>query len=374
MIELKKIGKSWEEWEVYFDGTIYTLGENHGIPVDVNLYDFPSRKNHEISLEAIDKLSFKDIPKELYLRLENQNNSLGVNVQRVWIDCRNNKVILNYLWGMEIENWAEVHNPILLRNEIYKILFEKSKSNSDISVHDIEPMDSEYIDLYFEYTVSIDSNIGVALEKIKQDLNNANDLAKTKLIETNFSDSVVAKFSFDPIVQNYCTKYLQFFIEFLKDMGISADSSLNRTGSDVLFAITPTNKESSLIKIKEALALYLNLPEFNLGHYDLQHLDPITELKIEKITAEISRLKTDIKLNQALAKYENSTLLIQGTEQQNTLEASNYNVMPASGLKSVTINNETETKEVFLGGFIKLGVFKKAGFEFDWAKLVKRFK
>lgn len=374
MIELIKTGKSWKEWQVCFKGNTHILGEGHAVAVDTNLYNFPTSSDYPVLIEDIDKLSFTDIPQELFLCIENVNDTLGSNIQRLWLDCRFYQVKLAYSWGIKIESWIEPFNPVLLRNEIYKFLLEHSKTNTNFLVHDIDSMDSEYLDLYFEVTEVLDSNIGTVLKNLKKLLDDANGLAKTRLINSPFSDSLVAKFAFNPVVHNSCTRYLHFFIEFLKDMGISADSTVNKKGCDVLFSITPTDKEASLAKIKEALALYLNLPEFDLGNYDIQHLDPVTELKIEKISAEISRLKADIKLNQALLKFEEKAFPSLKADRSEIAKCPPPNFTPLSGFESISINNKKESKEEFLGGFIKLGVYKKAGIEFDWAKLVKNLK
>jgi hypothetical protein len=369
MIKLNKVGGSWKEWEVYFKGNKYSLSP--GAAVDENLYDFPSSSELKISIEDIDKLYFFDIPQELYICLENINNSLGYTTERLWIDCRFNKVRLVYSWFIEVETWGSPLNPIFLRNEVHKILEEESKTNKKLLLHKIDDMDSGYVDLYFEFSEDINSNIGETIISIKNLLDETYDIAKFRVINTSFPEALLAKFSFDPVVQDSCIRYLHFFIEFLKGMGISTDSSINSKDCDVLFSISPTNKKDSLAKIKEVLALYLNLPEFDLGDYDASLLDPVTELKIEKISAEISRLKTDIKLNQAIVKYEQASIT---TENDITPKALNQGSTPLTGLETVTIDNKIETKEEFLGGFIKLGIFKKAGLEFDWSKLVQKLK
>ncbi|WP_076408431.1 hypothetical protein [Shewanella sp. UCD-KL12] len=372
MIKLNKVGDSWKDWEIYFKGMKYNMGS--GAAVDKNLYDFPSDSELKISIMDIDKLSFLDIPQELYICLENVNNSLGYAVQRLWIDCRFQKVKLVYSWSIEVEAWSDPLNPVLLRNEAHKILGEKSIDNK-LLLHKIDDMDAGYVDLYFEFTENINANIGDTIDTIKFLLDETYELARLKVINTSFPEALLAKFSFDPVVQDSCIRYLHFFIEFLKDMGIHADSSINKKGCDVLFSISPTSKEASLSKIKEVLAMYLNLPEFNLGNYDVSLLDPVTELKIEKISAEISRLKTDIKLNQAILKYEQAAISSEkNITSKGLYQNPSLGITPLTGLETITADNKVETKEEFLGGFIKLGIFKKAGVEFDWAKLAQRLK
>lgn len=376
MFELSKTGKSWEEWEVYFKGNKFILGSGTAVPVDDELYDFPCDSNCKISIAEIEQLSFIDIPKELYLRIESLNNSFGQNVQRIYLDCRFGKAKIEYAWSINLAEWSEHINPVFVRNETYNALLNSSHNTEGLFLQEIEDHDAGFIDLYFEYTTDLNDNIGETLNSLKLTIDEAYEIAKNKVSSNGFAEDFIARFAFDPAVQDSCVRYLHFFIEFLKDMGISADSSISRKGPNVLFSIHPTDKDTSLTKIKEALALYLNLPEFNLGILNTSQMDPIIELKIEKITAEISRLKTDIKLNQAILNYENKTSLSTSETNSKLKEADKYSlgVTPIEGFQSITIDNKVEKKEEFLGGFIKLGTFKKAGIEFDWSTLFRRLR
>jgi hypothetical protein len=50
-----------------------------------------------------------------------------------------------------------------------------------------------------------------------------------------------------------------FFVQFLRDLGINATSNLRKKRGSSFFS-TPTDDVEALDKIREALAVYLNLP------------------------------------------------------------------------------------------------------------------
>jgi len=83
-------------------------------------------------------------------------------------------------------------------------------------------------------------------------------------IEFNSSDpvdnSLKTFFKFPDEVKTSCEQYLIYFAQFLQDLGINATSNLKEEAGKVLFSVTPTDDVEALDKIREALAVYLNLP------------------------------------------------------------------------------------------------------------------
>lgn len=97
--------------------------------------------------------------------------------------------------------------------------------------------------------------------------------ATEKHLTTNLNrGSLVTFFDFPPTVKVACEQYLQYFIQFLDDLGIEADSELTSTAGKVLFSVTPRSDEEALEAIQGALAAYLELPKGDAaGGFDPIH-------------------------------------------------------------------------------------------------------
>jgi hypothetical protein len=83
--------------------------------------------------------------------------------------------------------------------------------------------------------------------------------AERSILE-NSGGSVVKLFKFPPAIKTACEQYLLYFGQFLKDLGIDAETELKEEASRVLFTVTPTDKSKALDSIREALNCYLQMP------------------------------------------------------------------------------------------------------------------
>ncbi|OOZ40553.1 hypothetical protein BOW53_07160 [Solemya pervernicosa gill symbiont] len=371
MISLTKNNSDWTTWTVNYNGNYYAINNpEHSSKYDNETFFFPEGDTPTITISDIGQLNFSSLPKELILRLNNRDDSLGKHVDELWIDCRHDKVRLKYIWTIKTAEWNTHINPLFLRTEIANQLKQINETSKRyISIE--ESTDSiEFIDLLFDVTADYKENIGKTINTIKDDLNSATETANTNASLGGFANKITANFTFDESVQVACTRYLQYFIEFLNDLGIPSNSHITNKGDDTLFCIEPTDKQSSLRAIADALALYLNLPETNISQHITDNIDPLTELRIEKLNSEISKLKSDINLNQAIIKLQQHQLDTQNTPSI-TSSTNHKGTTPLDGLRTVVIDNNTESSQEFFQGVIKLGSFKKAGIEFNWNALVK---
>jgi len=73
-------------------------------------------------------------------------------------------------------------------------------------------------------------------------------------------DSLVTFFDFPAPIRSSCQQYLIYFVQFLEDLGIEADSEIKEEAGRVLFSITP-REARGIEKIKDALEVYLELRE-----------------------------------------------------------------------------------------------------------------
>ena len=101
------------------------------------------------------------------------------------------------------------------------------------------------------------SDIILETSKLAYELHTEIESSIAQKIERNF---LLASFNFPEEIKVSCKQYLEYFAQFLQDLGIKTISNINEEAGKVLFSVTPTNDIEALDKIREALAVYLNLP------------------------------------------------------------------------------------------------------------------
>jgi len=103
-------------------------------------------------------------------------------------------------------------------------------------------------------------SISMVLQSYVDYLKEKHNETTVLLLKEQNSSSVTSAFVFPNELKITCEKYLIYFIQFLKDLGIRANSDLREAAGKVLFSVTPDDGIEALDKIREALAIYLNLP------------------------------------------------------------------------------------------------------------------
>jgi len=92
-------------------------------------------------------------------------------------------------------------------------------------------------------------------------INSAHLLAIEKLENEIRIDSISQVFNFPPSVRVVCEQYLQYFVDFLRDVGVSAIANIEHDkAGKTLFSVKTDNSKIALEAIREALAIYLELP------------------------------------------------------------------------------------------------------------------
>jgi CheY-like chemotaxis protein len=118
-------------------------------------------------------------------------------------------------------------------------------------------------------------------------------------------DSLVTLFRFPPGIRSCCSQYLLYFVQFLEDLGIKADSEIKEDAGRILFSVTPADGTSALGKIKEALEVYLDLPrnpEFNAT------ADEFSDIAVSQLKANVFFLKSQLELAQAMLETKSATI------------------------------------------------------------------
>jgi hypothetical protein len=153
----------------------------------------------------------------------------------------------------------------------------------------------------------------VTIEKIgskRSDLDTLAALVKSQL-ETEGSRTVAALFEFPDSVKSACEQYLMYFGQFLKDLGIEAEAEIKEQAKKVLFNIKPLDETQALSQIREALDLYLQMPQ---ASNFASVTGDFSDIAVSQLAANVLHLQSQVVLARALVEMKNSTISAQQTE------------------------------------------------------------
>jgi hypothetical protein len=184
--------------------------------------------------------------------------------------------------------------------------------------------------------------------------------AFTPLLDDN---SIMMSFDFPQEVKVPCEQYLLYFAQFLNDLGVEADTALTHEAGQVLFTVTPNDKQQALDKIRAALEVYLHLPSSPVS--DTQQ----GEIAILRLNSELQNFQSKLSLARAEIQMKEATIQLQ----QVTIAQLTGEVVFES-LKDVTPKPKDKDKEELLGDIVSLVPIKGKGFEVNLPEIFRKLK
>jgi hypothetical protein len=183
--------------------------------------------------------------------------------------------------------------------------------------------------------------------------------------------SLVTFFDFPPMVKVACEQYLQYFIQFLDDLGIEADSEISSDAGKVLFSVTPRSGEEALDMIQKALSAYLDLPRSDVGGYDVMGGD----IALNQLRANISHLQGQLALAQGMIQLGQATVqakneMISAQAMQLSMFQRDQQVMRIEHSTQV-VRQEVEP---LFGSSVKVTTLKLKGLEVDLPGILRALK
>ncbi len=359
----------FNDWKLVVNDEEYSLE-------DCTLYDeglisvstnFTGGKS--ITTNEIKNIKPSEFPQYLHLTLDGVEDSFHRMIYSLSVYKLNENLICNFAWGEQFSNWDESYNLLVYKKYFLsslsdwpsKYLKEVTDDSGDYKYY------SDSADVYLTYEIPVYDfqNLEGVFNHIRSELLEVEELTKEELLVDGLSNKLISKFNFPPEYETYCVKYLQYFVEFLKDMGINAQSSLIVNSGQTLFSVEPTDKDVSLSSLHDALGLYLCLPtQSDLISAD--NADILTQMKIEKLNFEVTSLKSALRLKDAmLFSYENSTQMV---------NVQNHSVVINGSLESVVVDGKKEQPAEFFDGIVKLGVYKVGPLELDVGRIANKLK
>ncbi|MDQ3132189.1 MAG: hypothetical protein M3Q99_15690 [Acidobacteriota bacterium] len=184
-------------------------------------------------------------------------------------------------------------------------------------------------------------------------------------------------FHFPKELKISCEQYLVYFAAFLEGLDINANSSLKEEAGKILFSVTPSDDVEALYKIREALAVYLNLPSstvlYNDSFQSMQLKQQVENLQHSQRMVEMEMRSAQYALRLAQQNIENQDNLI---TQQNSFIDNQNKIIEKITSKSVMIDSleNKEELEKFCEGF-EVGksefLIKHFGFHLNPATVLK---
>jgi hypothetical protein len=183
----------------------------------------------------------------------------------------------------------------------------------------------------------------------------------------NDDNTLVSKFNFPTELRVPCEQYLLFFGQFLRDLGVEVATDIKHEAGQVLFSVTPTNKEEALDRIQEALMVYLGMSASPVN--DLTALD--YEIAVQRLVAEVQTLQSRVTLARAELQLKEATI----QQQQIAIE----HLRPEGGLmltslKEMSPHSKEDDREEVIDGLVAVKKFEWHFLEVGIPELYRRVK
>jgi hypothetical protein len=159
---------------------------------------------------------------------------------------------------------------------------------------------------------------------------------------------------------------LIYFVQFLEDLGIKANSEINEDAGRILFSVTPADGPIALGKIKEALQAYLDLPrnpEFNAA------ADELSDMAVAQLKANVFFLKSQLAMAQAVLEAKDATIeaLKLTTYQQRQM-------LTGGSTSGKSVNEDDNKSEPLIGDTVHLTKYEGKFLKVDLPTILRRLK
>ena len=375
MIEIRERKGKPGEYDLALDGKVIDRG-NQAPPsyeiIEVDLDDTQGGFEFELSindniLNLIAKCHFSELPTDVSLITKREVVLFNPTPKLFEISRQDNadRYKLQFNWLLSLRDWKEAFSFEQYFQECQELA--KSTASPQIALEDINDFFPNMLRI-FAHLESPQLTIGEEIERcesaIDQLFKEVKDSLRSKLNE----NSVLTYFDFPEEVKVPCEQYLLYFVQFLRDLGVGVTAEVQHEVGQVLFAVTPTDKEVALDKIRVALEIYMRLPSSPVS--DLSANDDIA---IQRLEANIYHLKSQLKLAHAEVLTNERTIQAQQTiinSQQRLVDG----LVILESAKAVTPSREREDKEDLLPGVLAVTKYKGKGFELGLPEILRWLK
>ena len=259
------------------------------------------------------------------------------------------KVSISFYFNPYLVEWGKQYS----FSNYYKAFEDLWNRNKDLSgelkFYADEEMAFALTKTFDEFTLPISEFLSPYIIKLQEIHIKAINYLNSKV----YKESISATFNFPEDLKASCEQYLLYFAQFLRDLGINSTSNLKEEAGKVLFSVTPTDDIEALDKIRDALAVYLNLPASPIVYDDsfaamrlqqqienLQHSQRMAEREIRSADRELRLAQTVIE-HQDKIIHQKDTII----EQQNKV----IEKITSKSIMMDSLENKEEFEKVFDG-------------------------
>lgn len=384
MIKIKKIESS-EYKQVDFESADYELAvDGEQLPkvtVTGSIRDFEELRFqiHTRDVYSGKKLlshKLKDFPKIVYFSVPIEFGLLDFETFiTIYQESNSSKLPeVNLYFDAKLLLWNQVYSFSEFEENLSAVIAENTDDNIEIKIYNNEDETKFVIETLHNFgDLALIEELSPFIEKGRQ----VYLKVKQKAIQGKSIKSVTGYFDFPENLKVPCEQYLLYFAQFLQDLGINATSNLKDEAGKVLFSVSPTDDNEALDKIREALAVYLNLPSSPIVYDDsfaamrlqqqienLQHSQRMTE-------REIRSSERELRLSQTVIEHQDKIILQKDTiiEQQNKV----IEKITSKSVMMDSLENKEELEKIYDGlevGYSKW-LYEKTGIKANPVKSVK---
>jgi len=284
-------------------------------------------------------------------------------------DDDNRAILLEVTFGIVIHKWAgpwsigDYQRAIMETLEAYP---ESGLEISDLWNYGDDNTTARFICTLKDVSASAESVLDRWLPSAEQIIRKA----KQALADNLDRNTLVTLFDFPQEVSTACEQYLLYFVQFLRDLGIEADASIKHEARQVLFSVTPNDGAEALERIREALDVYLRLPD---SPEFATQAPTYGDIAVQQLQANIHHLKGQLMVAGAVLRAKNAQIA--------ALELSNftYQQLIATQQQAATIpllppGTSGADVESLVPGVIEVTKYEGKGFTVNLPELLRRLK
>lgn len=262
-------------------------------------------------------------------------------------------------------HWAGPYSIEAMRTMIFDRL--NSQNDGLFAAGDDDPLRA---DLFGGFSVSCEWGID---EKLNDLVRTVSVEGRALIRETHYRliaevqrDTLVTLFRFPPAVRVACEQYLVYFGQFLADLGIQAETSLQHHSGELLFSVTPRDGVEALDRIRVALDEYLSL--YRMREFD-QEIAKTSDIAAMQLQANVHHLKGQLALAAAIMRAKDAEI--------ESLELSNlqYRQMAATQAEVTRLaQRDSGESEPLLGDFVAVTQVETTGLRLDLPRILRSLK
>ncbi|MGE0560791.1 MAG: hypothetical protein AB7O47_03160 [Flavobacteriales bacterium] len=255
----------------------------------------------------------------------------------------------------DTDNWEKPFSLIKMVDKLEQLC----ENDNEATFHLEDP---EIVNNGFGIEIQI-SNLDISTETIYQQILGKFD----ELIGNSISgllleakqNSLTSIFRFPEEIQVSCEQYLIYFSKFLEDLGINAKTTIEAEAQNTLFTVTPEDPNQALSQIRDALNIFLSLPEMPEVEVISKNFDDIA---IQQLVSNVYHLKSQLILAHSIIQAKDATI-----------QSLSFTTFQQRQLLESADDKEAKEEKV-LDGIVTVGEYEGKGFKINLAEIFRRLK